>query len=46
MGLKMRKSLLFVLVAAGLSSGHPANALIVTSGDQVEVSGPFDPSNP
>jgi hypothetical protein len=42
MGLKMRKFLFLALVAASLSAGHPANALIVTSGEQVQVSGPFD----
>jgi PEP-CTERM motif len=40
---KMRKFLFWVFVATGLSAGYPANALIVSGSEQVQVSGPFDP---
>jgi hypothetical protein len=42
-GVGMRKFLFWVFVAIALSAGNPANALIVTGGEQVQVSGPFDP---
>jgi hypothetical protein len=40
------RALASILTAIGLLAVAPARALIVTNGDQVVVSGPFDPSNP